>query len=105
MYLKLAKAFEQHKIILWANLNRVNNLMIILNISIFFLTGLVARGYFFTFFSIGCFGIVAVLTIMPVSFIGRLWYYLFNLLIELVGLYFLLASIIYWVNTGAQVSR
>jgi len=104
MYLKLDAAFRQHKIILWANLNRVNNLLIILNISIFFLTGLVAQGYFYTFFSIGCFGIVAVLTILPVSFIGRFWYYLLNLLIELVGLYFLLASIIYWVNTGAQVS-
>jgi hypothetical protein len=69
----------------------------------FFLTGLVAQGYFYTFFSIGCFGIVAVLTILPVSFIGRFWYYLLNLLIELVGLYFLLASIVYWVNTGAHV--
>ena len=90
-------------VIFWANLSRFNNLLIILNISMFFLTGLVARGYFYTFFSIGCFALVAILMILPVPFIGRLWFYLVNLLIEFVGIYFLVASIIYWVQAGGQM--
>lgn len=53
------------------------------------------------FFSLGCFSVVAILTILPVTLINRLWFYLFNLLIEFVGIYFLIASIIYWVNTDA----
>ena len=69
----------------------------------FFLSGLVARGYYYTFFSLGCFSVVAILTILPVTLVSRLWFYLFNLLFELVGIYFLIASIIYWVNTGARL--
>lgn len=100
---RIETAFESHKVIFWANLTRLNNLLIILNITLFFLTGLVAQGYTYTFISIGCFAIVAILTILPVPFINRLWFYLFNLTIELIGIYFLVASIIYWVRTGAQV--
>jgi hypothetical protein len=69
----------------------------------FFLSGLVYQGYFYTFYSIGCFAFVAILSILPVPFIGRLWFYLFNLLIEFVGIYFLVASINYWVRTGGQL--
>jgi hypothetical protein len=103
MYFKFDESFRDNKVILWANLSRLNNLLIILNISMFFLTGLVARGYYYTFFSLGCFSVVAILTILPITLISRLWFYLFNLLVEFVGLYFLVASIIYWVNTGARV--
>ena len=69
----------------------------------FFLSGLVAQGYFYTFYSIGCFTIVAILTILPVTFIGRLWFYLLNLVIEFVGIYFLVASIVFWVRAGGQL--
>jgi hypothetical protein len=103
MYFRLDESFGNNKVILWANLSRLNTLLIVLNISMFFLSGLVARGYFYTFFSISCCGVVAILTILPSTFINRLWFYLLNLLIEFIGIYFLLASIIYWVNTGAQV--
>jgi len=103
MYFKFDESFRDNKVILWANLSRLNNLLIILNISMFFLTGLVARGYYYTFFSLGCFSVVAILTLLPITLISRLWFYLFNLLVEFVGLYFLVASIIYWVNTGARV--
>ena len=103
MYFKFDESFRNNKVILWASLSRLNNLLIILNISMFFLTGLVARGYYYTFFSLGCFSVVAILTILPLTLISRLWFYLFSLLFEFVGLYFLVASIIYWVNTGARV--
>ena len=100
MFSRIDESYRNHMVIFWANLSRLNNLSIILNISMFFLSGLVAQGYFYTFFSIGCFAVVAILTILPVPFIGRLWFYLLNLLIEFAGLYFLIASIVYWVRVG-----
>ena len=77
--------------------------MIILNISMFFLTGLVAQGYYFTFISVCCLGVVAVGILIPVTCICRLWYYWIYLFIELVGLYFLVSSIVYWVGTGSSL--
>ena len=103
MNLKIDESFGNNMVIFWANLSRLNNLLIIVNITMFFLSGLIAQGYFYTFYSIGCFAFVAILTILPVPFIGRLWLYLLNLLIEFVGVYFLLASIIYWIQAGGQV--
>ncbi len=103
MYFRIDESFRNYIVIFWANLSRLNNLLIIVNISMFFLSGLVAEGYYFTFYSIGCFAFVAILSILPVPLIGRLWFYLLNLLIELVGIYFLVASIIYWVRAGGQV--
>jgi len=78
--------------------------MIVLNISMFFLSGLVSRGYYYTFYSIGCCLLVAVLSIIPMTFVNRLWFYLVCLLIEFAAIYFLSASVIYWVHTGAKVS-
>lgn len=89
--------------IYWANLTRLNSLFIILNISMFFLSGLVSGGYTYTFYSICCFFTVAIVTILPVASVGRLWFYLLNLICEVVGIYFFIASIAYWVNTGAQL--
>ncbi len=103
MYYRLDESFRNNMVILWANFTRLNNLLIILNISIFFLSGLVSKGYFYTFYSISCFSVVAIITILPVHFIGRLWFYLLNLLIEIVGIYFLVASIVFWVRAGAQL--
>ena len=103
MYFRIDESFKNYMVIFWANLSRLNNLLIILNITMFFLSGLIAQGYFYTFYSIGCFTFVAILMILPVSFIGRLWFYLLNLLIEFVGIYFLVASIIYWVRAGGQL--
>jgi len=104
MYYRLDEAYRNYMVVFWANFTRLNNLLIILNISIFFLSGLVSKGYFYTFYSIGCFSTVAIITILPFHFIGRLWFYLLNLLIEIVGIYFLVASIVYWVHAGAQLS-
>ena len=102
MNFRIEEHFRNYRVILLANLSRLNNLLIIVNITMFFLTGLVAQGYFYTFYSIGCFAFVAILTILPVPFIGRLWFYLVNLIVEFVGIYFLVASIIYWVQAGGQ---
>lgn len=104
MYSQIEKSYRKHVVIYWANLSRINNLMIALNISMFFLSGLVSMGYYYTFYSIGCCFVVATLSIIPGSFINRLWFYLVSLLVEFVGIYFITASIIYWVRNGAQVS-
>jgi hypothetical protein len=70
----------------------------------FFLSGLVSKGYYYTFYSIGCCFFLAVLSIIPLTFVNRLWFYIVSLLIEFVAGYFLSVSIIYWVRTGAKVS-
>ncbi len=51
---------KNNLVIFWSNLARVNNLLVIMNISMFFLTGLIAQGYYFTFISLTCLGIVGV---------------------------------------------
>ena len=44
----LQRAFDTDHANYWSNLSRINNLLVIMNISMFFLTGLVAKGYFYT---------------------------------------------------------
>lgn len=99
-YEKLDNAFELDHVIFWSNLSRLNNLLVIMNISMFFLTGLVAKGYFYTFYSLIILSIVSVGLLIPTTLIRSLWYYCFYFVLELMGLYFLVASIAYWVNNG-----
>ncbi len=42
---KLQHAFDTDHVNYWSNLSRINNLLVIMNISMFFLTGLVLKGY------------------------------------------------------------
>jgi len=72
-----------------------------MNISMFFLTGLVAKGYYFTIYSLICLGVVGMGVLVPTRLIRRLWYYWIFLGIELSGLYYLVASIIYWVRNSS----
>jgi hypothetical protein len=37
---------------------------------------------------------------IPTTLIRRLWYYWVFLMLEFLGLYFLVASVLYWVNNG-----
>ena len=95
------RLFVSDHAVLWGNLSRLNNLMIIMNISLFFLTGLVAQGYFYTFISLGCLTLVGLAGIVPTPLIRALWYYGICLLIELAGLYYLVSSIVYWIHSGS----
>ena len=99
-YAALEKMFEADHVNFWSNLCRLNNLMVIVNISMFFLTGLVTQGYFFTFYSLLCLGVVGVGILVPTRLIRRLWYYWSFLLIEFAGLYYLVASVVFWVKKG-----
>jgi hypothetical protein len=73
IYYKIEASFKIHLAIFWANLARLNNLLIILNVTFFFLTGLVAQGYYYTFCSIACF----------------------------VGIYYQVVNVVYWIRTEA----
>ena len=94
----ITAAYRRHLVMLWGNLSRLNNLLVVMNISMFFLSGLVERGYYFTFFSLGCLAIVAVATLIPTPLIERLGFYLALLVVEGIGLYFLVASVVYWLQ-------
>ena len=52
----------------WSNLGRLNNLLAIMNISMFFLTGLVTKGYYYAFYALICLGIDVIL---PTSTFGE----------------------------------
>jgi hypothetical protein len=100
-YTKLSDAFNADHILFWSTLSRQNNLVVIMNISMFFLTGLVTKGYYYTFYSLVCAGAVAVGILVPTTFTRRLWYFWVFLIMEFLGIYFLVASVIYWVHNGA----
>lgn len=91
-------AFQKDYGVFWNSLSRMNNLLVIMNISMFFLTGLVAQGYYYTFFSLFCLGVVGIGILIPTALIRKVWYYWVFLVIELVGFYYLVNSIVYWVR-------
>ncbi len=98
---KLGSVFVAEHVIFWSNLSRVNNLLVLMNISMFFLTGLVAQGYYYTIYSLICFGVVGLGALVPTTLIRKLWYYRIFLAIESTGFYFLVVSILYWVENGS----
>jgi hypothetical protein len=100
-WLKVSALFERDQIGHWSHLSRFTNLLIILNISMFFLTGLVTKeNYYYTFYSLIFLGLVKAGLLLPLGLMNRLWYYLIFLVFEIVGIYFLVASGVYWVTTG-----
>jgi hypothetical protein len=50
------------------------------------------------FFSLACLGAMGVATLIPMSLIDRLDYYLGVLAVELIGGYFLVASVVFWLQ-------
>ena len=85
----------------WSILSRLTSLLIILNISMFFLTGRVTRqNYFYTFYSLMFLILVYLGALLPLGLLGRLWYYAFFLAAEGMGTYFFVASVWYWVITN-----
>jgi len=95
------KAFAKDHILFWSNFSRLNGLFVILNISIFFLTGLVAHGYYYTCYSLAGLGAVGLGMIMPTVLVRKLWYYLCFLFFEAIGIYFFVASFSYWIRQGS----
>ncbi len=99
-YQRLENRFAAYAESHWAHLSRVNNLLIVLNISLFFLTELVTKfGYYYTYYSLLFLFLVAIGPLLAFGLLNRLWYYLVMVLSEAVGIYFLVVSIGYWVKT------
>jgi hypothetical protein len=100
-YQKSAEQFSKDHKVYWSHLSRLNGLLVILNVSLFFLTELVTtQSYYFTFFSLLSLGFVYLGLLIPIGCINRLWYYLIFLFLEIIGGYFLVASGWYWVSTN-----
>jgi len=100
VYNSIEKTYQENIQNFWTNLAHINSLLAIMNISLFFLTGLVTQGYYFTFYSLALITTVALLALMPVPFYNRAWYYLMCLTLEGIAIYFLVSSVIYWVQTS-----
>ena len=99
----ISRRFEDHMNLYWMNLSRFSTLLIILNISLFFLTELVTRhGYFYTYFSLAALLVVEFGLLVPVGLAHKLWYYAFYLCWEGVALYFLISSVWYWVRVNGM---
>ena len=95
---KLNDSFERQRVIYWSNLSRTTNLLIILNISLFFVTELVTKkGYYYTYYSLLFLAFVKFGLLVPLGLLNRLWYYCIFLLCEAVAIYFLVSSVWYWV--------
>jgi hypothetical protein len=101
-YRQLENLFTSHADSHWAHLSRFNNLLIILNISLFFLTDLVIRqGYYDTYYSLLFLLLTAMGPLIGFGLLNRLWYYLIFVLSETAGSYFLVVSAWYWVRTNS----
>lgn len=93
--------FAKDYVLYWSILSRLTSLLIILNISMFFLTRLVTfQNYFYTFYSLTLLGLVYLGALLPLGLLSRLWYYLIFLMAEFAGTYFFIASVWYWVITN-----
>ncbi len=94
-------SFQDQKEIYWENLSHLTSLLIVLNLSMFFVTELVTKqGYFYTYYSLLCLGIVHIGLIVPFGLLHRLWYYLIFLAFESIAIYFFVVSVWYWVITN-----
>ena len=99
---RLEKRLAAHADCHWAHLSRINNLLIVLNISMFFLTDLVIRqGYYYTYYSLLFLSLTAKGPLFGFGLLNRLWYYLTCILSEMAGSYFLISSDWYWVRTNS----
>lgn len=95
----LQNHFAINKNIYWMNLSRFTALLIILNISLFFVTELVTRqGYYYTYFSLLALFAVEFALLVPVGLVDKLWYYGICLVAEIIALYFLFSSVWFWVS-------
>lgn len=100
LYKHCKESFKDHHDIYWAHLSRMTNVLIIVNISLFFVSNLVnTDGYFYTYISLIFLGLIGFGILLPVGFFDRLSYYLFYLVLLFISNYFLVSSIVYWIQT------
>ncbi|MDP3851708.1 MAG: hypothetical protein Q8Q59_14480 [Luteolibacter sp.] len=94
--------FREQHIVLWPALSRSVNLLAILNVSLFFLTGAVRTGgYWFPLVSLALLALASLLILLPLGFHDRLGYYLLNVALCVAAGWLLGASIVYWLNRAS----
>jgi hypothetical protein len=94
-------SFVKHRNIYWENLTHFNTLLIIINLSLFFVTRLVVdQGYFYTYYSLLALGVVQCCLLLPLGLLDRAWYYIMCLVCEFIAVYFIIVSVWYWVTTS-----
>ena len=97
----IKNSFDDQKEIYWENLSHLTSLLIVLNLSMFFVTELVTRhGYYYTYYSLLCLSIVHIGLVVPFGLLNRLWYYLIFLVFEFIAIYYFVVSVVYWVVTN-----
>ena len=97
---RISQDFAAHYGTYWGNLARLNNLLIVLNVSLFFVSELVTQGYYYTYFSLLLTAIVYVGLVVPLGKTGRVGYYLLFVACEIGAIYFVVASVWYWIRTN-----
>ncbi|MBW1893321.1 MAG: hypothetical protein JRF40_05960 [Deltaproteobacteria bacterium] len=97
----LNEKFESQSAIYWGNMSRFTNLLTILNLSLFFISELViTHGYYYTYYSLLCLGIVHLGLLIPFGLFNRLWYYCIVMVFEAVAIHFFVISVWYWIITN-----
>lgn len=104
VYKSRSEQFAKQMGIYWESLSHVTSLLIILNISLFFVTELVTtKGYYYTYFSLFALLLVELGLLLPLGLLNRLWYYCIFLFAELIAIYFLVSSVWFWIQTNQVV--
>ena len=97
----LNKEFQIQYKIYWSNLNFFSNTLLVLNISLFFVTELIIKeNYYFTYYSIIFLGLGQIALLFPTGLLNRLWFYFLALFFHLIAIYFIIASVIFWIKTS-----
>ncbi len=98
---KLSKHYKENYQLYLDHMQQFNHLLILLNISFFFVTELVIKeNYYFTYFSLAALGLIQLLVLLPFRWIKNYKFYLFLLFLMMVAGYFFIASVVYWVKIG-----
>ena len=104
LYKRQSELFAQQMDTYWSSLSHATNLLIILNISLFFVTELVTvHGYYYTYYSLLGLIFVQVGLLFPLGLLNKLWYYCIFLFSEIIAIYFLISSIWFWVATNKVI--
>jgi len=95
--------FRVHHAVYWANLGRAANLLVVLNVSLFFVSGLVTKyGYYYTYYSLLLLIPTYLGLLLPIGRIDRLGHYVLALLAFSGAWVFLGLSVVYWVGQGGM---
>jgi len=92
--------FQEQSVYLWPHLSRAINLMVIVNVSLFFLTGTVRHGYYFPIISLCLLALATLLILLPLGLQKELPFYFAVMGLCLTAGWFLAASIVYWFKHG-----